>query len=127
MARGPRAKTRTAVTRARSARQAPSVAEQIAWNLLRNNKTGFKFRREYEVAGYRIDFYCAEAMVGVEFDGEQHDPARDAHRDQRLSDQGIQIFRIPNRSLFLLDEEPPRQWLDELIALLEHKTGRKAF
>src|SRR5687768_2134433 len=75
--------------RARQARKNPSVAEDIVWELLRNRRMGFKFRREYSVLGYRIDFYCAAARLGVEFDGEQHDPDRDAIRDGELAKLGI--------------------------------------
>ncbi|MHB1354432.1 MAG: endonuclease domain-containing protein [Anaerolineae bacterium] len=30
---------------------------------------GFKFRRQYPVAPYIVDFYCSEAQLGIELDG----------------------------------------------------------
>jgi len=113
---------------ARAARGQPSVVEEIVWEFLRDRRTGFKFRREYPVGPYRIDFYCAEARVGVEFDGEQHDPERDATRDRYLGEAGIAIVRIPNRSFFMLDRDRlSKNWLDTIVAECERRTGRKAF
>ena len=97
--------TRKETLRARKARKQASVAEQIAWEILRDRKTGFKFRREYPVRPYRLDFYCAEAKFAIEFDGEQHDPARDAIRDAYLARYGILVYRIPNREFFEIDGE----------------------
>lgn len=91
--------------RARRARKVASVAEQIAWEILRDRKTGFKFRREHPVHPYRLDFYCAEALFAIEFDGEQHDPERDALRDAYLARYGILVYRIPNREFFEIDGE----------------------
>jgi len=113
-----------AIQRARQARKAPSVAEEIVWKFLRNGRLGFKFRREYPVLDYRLDFYCAEAKLGVEFDGEQHDPVRDAARDARLAELGIEVMRIPNREFFLLDREPPRDTFNLILKRCEERVGR---
>lgn len=127
-ARGPRNRSAPVVTCARRARKSPSAAEAIVWELLRDRKLGFKFRREYAVANFRIDFYCAEAMLGVEFDGEQHDPDRDAKRDQEIAKRGIEVFRVPNRSFFMVElEEVPSDWIKAIQVRCEARTGRRAF
>ena len=89
-------RSKSATLKARHARQNPSVAEEIVWSFLRNRRLGFKFRREYPVLDYRVDFSCAEANLAVEFDGEQHEPIRDAIRDKRLGELGIEVMRIPS-------------------------------
>ena len=87
------------------------------WKSLRGSRIGFKFRREHEVGGYRLDFLCHEAMLAVEMDGEQHDPERDAARDAVLAGFGILVHRIPNRRFFMLDQDPYRDELREVQRL----------
>src|ERR1700722_5798744 len=99
----PRNRTPVARDMARAARRDPSVAEDILWSWLRNSKLGFKFRREHPVSQYRLDFFCREAMLAVEMDGEQHDPVRDAARDSALAKLGILTHRVENRKFFGLD------------------------
>ncbi|CAN5441061.1 hypothetical protein BH11ARM2_BH11ARM2_23370 [soil metagenome] len=113
--------------RAREARQNASVAEEIVWKALRNSRIGFKFRREHEVDRYRLDFYCREAMLAVEMDGEQHDPERDALRDEALAKLGLRTYRIPNRRFFMLDESPYKDEIGAIQRLCEERSGRKAF
>lgn len=110
---------------ARSARKDPCAVEAIAWKALRNNRLEFKFRREHPVLEYRLDFYCAEALLAVEFDGEQHDPHRDAIRDSRLAELGIEVMRIPNREFFMLDGKISPNYFDEIRRRCEQRTGRK--
>ena len=112
--------------RARSLRRSPSVAERVAWKLLRKERLGFKFRRQHAVGPYVLDFYCPEAMLALEFDGEQHVPARDARRDAWLQDRGIATVRIPNREFFSIDQ-PRHEWLNEVVRVCEVRTGRRAF
>lgn len=73
-----------------------------------------------------LDFYCAEAMLAVEFDGEQHDPGQDARRDSWLQARGIMTLRIPNREFFWIDQ-PTHDWVQEIVRLCELRAGRKAF
>ena len=117
-------RSESATRRARHARQNPSAAEEIVWKFLRNGRLGFKFRREYPVLEYRLDFYCAEAKLAVEFDGEQHDRLRDALRDARISELGIEVLRIPNRTFFLHDGQPPIDTFNLIRQRCEERTGR---
>ena len=94
---------------------------------MRGSRTGFKFRREHPLGGFRLDFYCHEAMLCVEMDGEQHDPVRDVRRDEALSSLGVLTYRVPNRRFFLLDEGAYKDDLAEIIRLCEERSGRRAF
>ena len=121
-------RTREQTLNARDARQNSSVAEQIAWKLLRRNQLGFSFKREFPVGNYRLDFYCAEAKLAIEFDGEQHDPKRDAIRDAYLAQFGILVFRIPNREFFQIEGEGKmKNHFRDVVQLCEQRSGRKAF
>jgi very-short-patch-repair endonuclease len=61
---------------------------------------GLKFRRQHPVAGFVLDFYCAELRLAIELDGCVHDDpqqrARDAERTRRLEALRIRVVRIPN-------------------------------
>lgn len=71
------------------------------------------------IAGFVVDFYCAELRLALELDGAVHDePARtayDAHRDKILSTRGIETLRLPNARV---DE---RSICDALTAYLRRK------
>ena len=88
---------------ARVQRKAPSLPEGLLWRHLRAKAGGIKFRRQHPVGRYVLDFYCAAAKCGFEIDGVAHDlgerPERDEARDARLSEQGIQVVRIPAREV----------------------------
>jgi very-short-patch-repair endonuclease len=120
-----RVRDEEARNRAREARQHPSVAEKIAWRILRDRCLGFKFRREHNIGRYRVDFYCAEARLAVEFDGEQHDPTRDKLRDEAIKAEGVEVMRIPNRDFFMLNPVPPDDSFNRILAECERRTGRK--
>jgi very-short-patch-repair endonuclease len=57
------------------------------------------FRRQHPLGLYILDFYCAEAKLCVEVDGQGHgmgdQPERDERRDRWLLAQGIEVLRIP--------------------------------
>ena len=86
---------------ARVMRHEATDAEKKLWLLLRDRKlTGFKFRRQYPVTGYVLDFYCIKAKLAVECDGGQHAEPRevlyDERRTKRLNEFGIRVFRFPD-------------------------------
>ncbi len=87
---------------ARELRAAATDAEQRIWYLLRNrNFFDFKFRRQHPVAGYILDFYCAEAGLAIELDGGQHSEqvAYDAKRGTVLQQHGIHMLRFWNNDV----------------------------
>ena len=97
------------------------------WEQLRGGRQGFKFRREHPIDIYRLDFFCPEAMLNVEMDGEQHDAMRDAKRDSVLAELGILTFRVPNREFFGLDKPEYVDVVDQIRCICEERTGRSAF
>ena len=59
-----------------------------------------RFRRQYVVGNYVVDFYCHQAKLVVELDGSQHCEPRemeyDEKRTQYLESQGLQVLRFSN-------------------------------
>jgi very-short-patch-repair endonuclease len=57
----------------RQLRRDQTDAEKLLRYCLRNRQfCGLKFRRQYPVGPYVLDFYCYERKLGVELDGGQH-------------------------------------------------------
>ena len=78
--------------------------ERLLWQRLRNRQLGgFKFRRQYPLPPYVLDFYCADLRLAIELDGGQHfsDEAlhRDAERNRYLERYGIRVIRFSNREV----------------------------
>ncbi len=88
----------------RKLRRDQTYAEKIVWINLRGRRLlGYKFRRQYSVDYYVIDFYCSELKLAVEIDGESHDlPEQkeyDAKRQKYLENYEIKFVRITNDEL----------------------------
>ena len=106
-----------------------SVSGRVTWKRLPYARTGFKFRRQYAIGPYVLDFYCAEARLCIEVDGEQHLERReqDAARDAFLAERGILTYRFPSRELFEPQNTSILEILGEIQALCVERTGRTAF
>jgi very-short-patch-repair endonuclease len=94
---------------ARKMRKEQTDAEQLLWHLLRNrNFCGFKFRRQYPIGGYILDFFCDELNLAIELDGSGHADieqlAYDEERTKILNGVGIKVLRFWNHEL-LTDTE----------------------
>ena len=85
--------------RARALRRAATPAEAVLWERVRARRLdGFGFRRQHPLGSYIVDFFCEQAALVVEADGQQHYPAplEDLLRDRDLTTIGIQVLRFPN-------------------------------
>jgi very-short-patch-repair endonuclease len=87
-------------TRRKELRKQQTPAEQILWDVLRNRKIGFKFRRQHSIGGYILDFYCPEKLLGIELDGEYHNEEDQKEYDQEregcLKSTGITLIHFQN-------------------------------
>lgn len=77
-----------------------SLPEVLLWKQLRGEVlAGLRFRRQRAVGPYILDFYCAEARLAVEVDGQGHgheeQAAHDLRRDRWLAENGIRVLRLP--------------------------------
>ncbi len=86
----------------RAMRRRMTEAERNLWEHLRLRKiSGFKFRRQYEVAPYIVDFICVEESLVIEIDGAQHADAveYDAARTEFLKLAGYRVLRFWNNEV----------------------------
>ena len=77
-------------------------AEAKLWTLLKGKQLeGHKFRRQFSVANYILDFYCHEEKLAIELDGQGHFEASqaeyDRERDLFLEYYGIKVLRFENK------------------------------
>src|SRR3989344_1711270 len=77
-----------------SLRKNMPAPEVILWQKIRNGQLGIRFRRQYSIDNYILDF-CAPAIgLVIEIDGDSHylneqARLRDQIRDKTLTKQGI--------------------------------------
>jgi very-short-patch-repair endonuclease len=75
-----------------------SLPEVLLWRELRTRPGGLKFRRQHASGPYVLDFFCSDARLAIEIDGEAHSrgerPERDAVRDAWFARFGITTIRI---------------------------------
>ena len=92
---------------ARQMRREPTPAEELLWQKLRQKQLlGFKFRRQQAIDRFIVDFYCAEARLVVEVDGEIHDYTQqeDRIRQEFLQGLGMRVLRFRNEDVLLAVE-----------------------
>jgi very-short-patch-repair endonuclease len=82
--------------RARELRRESSYPERVCWELLRANRIGAKFRRQYAIGPYFADFACVQRKLVIEIDGEQHAYRReaDALRTAFIASKGWRVVRF---------------------------------
>lgn len=81
-------------------RQPQTMAEATLWRHLRNRNMQYKFKRQHPISQFIVDFYCAEAKLCIEIDGDSHLEAAqeeyDKMRTEYLEELGYQVVRFTN-------------------------------
>jgi len=80
----------------------PTDAEARLWDRLRRKQIGgVRFRRQYPLGPYIVDFVCLPARLIVEVDGGQHDLQSEADgiRTRWLEAQGHRVIRFWNNDV----------------------------
>jgi very-short-patch-repair endonuclease len=95
---------RANINRCRRLRKDQTDAEKKLWDFLRNRQLlSVKFRRQFSIGGYILDFYTPEFKIGIEADGGQHYEyklrERDEERKRELSKLGIEILRFNDHDI----------------------------
>lgn len=87
--------------KARQLRVAMTDAERRLWSLLRDRRLdGHKFKRQYPLGPFILDFACIEHHLVVEADGGQHvDNVDDERRTAWLERQGWRVLRFWNNDI----------------------------
>jgi very-short-patch-repair endonuclease len=90
--------TKAKLERAKELRREMTPAEKLLWQEVRAKKLGVRFRRQQVIQGFIVDFYCHQAGLVVEVDGDIHDLQKeeDERREKVLSELGLRIVRFGN-------------------------------
>jgi len=80
-------------------------AERILWSYLKNKQLGYKFRRQYSVDKYVLDFYCPELKLAIEIDGDSHYMSEevikyDIERQRYVETFDISFLRFTNDDVY---------------------------
>ncbi|MGK0289939.1 MAG: very-short-patch-repair endonuclease [bacterium] len=88
---------------ARKLRFNSADVERKLWSKLRNRQIEeTKFRRQYPIENFIVDFCCLEKHLIIELDGSQHassEKAKDLVRDQILLEKGYIVLRFWNSEI----------------------------
>jgi very-short-patch-repair endonuclease len=79
-------------------------AEVRVWQRLRRKQImQYDFDRQKPVLNYIVDFYCKEAQLAIEIDGNLHndDGERAKHRQCEIEELGVWFLRFSNQEAFL--------------------------
>ncbi|SRR3989339_38537 len=57
-------------------------SEIMVWLRIKNKQLGYKFRRQYGIGKYIVDFYCPEKELIIEIDGGIHFYERNIEADK---------------------------------------------
>jgi very-short-patch-repair endonuclease len=102
-----------------SLRNKSTSAEAALWNILKSKKLDErKFRRQYSIDKYIVDFCCPSEKLVIELDGaphgEYHNIHKDEIRDKYLESLGFIVLRFENRFVF----QDPEYVKDEILKVI---------
>jgi len=97
--------------------------EIILWSKLKNKMLdGYKFRRQYSVGKFVIDFYCPRLKLAIEVDGDSHfsdeSEPYDMARQDFIESFGISFLRFTNKEVY--------ENLGEVLAKIENCMQEKS-
>jgi len=95
----------TEKARRKQLRNNPTEAERKLWQYLKGKQVaGVKFRRQYSIDAYIIDFYAPSLKLAIEIDGHSHFTSRgiehDENRTKYIDGFGIRILRFTNDDVY---------------------------
>ena len=84
---------------AQNLRKNQTKEESLLWNMFLK-RYPLRFRRQFIIGNYIVDFYCHGAKLAVELDGSQHceaeQEAYDSKRTAYLESLGVRVLRFSN-------------------------------
>lgn len=95
------------------------LPEVILWPKLRGKGLGYKFRRQYSVEAFVVDFCCLELRLAIEVDGDSHYTEdaiiRDKERQRIIEHYGFTFLRFTNREVY--------ENIDGVVAMIMRRMG----
>ena len=113
--------------KARNLRKNQTDVEKLLWSHLRNRHLdGYKFRRQFPIGRYIVDFVCNSKDLVVEVDGGQHAEltTKDEVRTEFLNKEGYKVVRFWNNDV-LAQHRNVIDYLTLALAQREGELGNK--
>ena len=86
----------------------------------------YRFRRQYVIGNYIVDFYCHQAKLVVELDGSQHCTPENAEYDKKrtayLESHGLKVVRFSNLDV----THRFREVCETIYQIMEARAARKS-
>lgn len=85
-------------------RKNSTIQERMLWKILRNRQfKNLKFRRQFPIGEYIVDFVCEEKRIVIELDGGQHNEfeniIKDNERTKFIESEGYKVIRFWNNDI----------------------------
>ena len=92
------------IEKSRELRKNMTVQERKLWNIIRNRQFfGYRFRRQFPIGQYIVDFVCREKKIIIEIDGGQHNEINNIEYDKKrtefLNSEGFKVIRFWNNEI----------------------------
>jgi very-short-patch-repair endonuclease len=89
----------------RNLRNEGTPAEAVLWTMIKKSQLeGRKFRRQFSIENYVVDFYCVSEKLAIELDGQEHFTVQgnrnDLERSKVIEKYGIRILRYENKLIY---------------------------
>jgi len=90
---------------ARESRHEPTAAKRRVWAAVRDHQLGPHIHRQHPIGDrFIVDFFCADAGLCIEVDGDTHaepgQPEYDAAQTAWLGQRGYRVIRFTNADVF---------------------------
>ena len=97
-------------TQRKTLRNNSTSAEAMLWSMLKSRQLGVKFRRQFSVEQYVLDFYSPEVNLCIELDGAPHFTFGGSDYDYERTEylkkyHNIRTLRFENREFFNYPDE----------------------
>lgn len=104
--------------RAKELRKNSTLAEQILWKRICRRQLGVKFRRQYKISAFIVDFYCHEHLLVIEVVGRIHDSEVNRKKLEKklkiLNEKGFKTMIVLNEELLASPEKVVEKILEAL-------------
>ena len=92
------------IENSRQLRKNMTPQEKRLWSAIRNRQFfGYRFRRQFPIGQYIVDFICREKKIIIEIDGGQHKEDikiyYDNKRTEYLTTEGYKVIRFWNNEI----------------------------
>ena len=92
------------IENSRQLRKNMTSQERKLWCIIRNRQFyGYRFRRQFPLGQYIVDFICREKKIIIEIDGGQHNEIKniqyDNKRTEYLISEGYKVMRFWNNDI----------------------------